>query len=125
MSLGKSPEILMEHRKYKVRRISIFKLQGKKKKIARHHELGAPQYSVGDAWEVGMGVVVSITGFDLFCPGKFIMAQTPCPHLWQLGPLSEPTVAPGKYLTDLSPRDFRQRQVSWPNSELNTQEASG
>lgn len=78
VSLGKSPEILMEHRKHKVGRISILKLQGKKKKkkIARHQELGAPQYSVGDAWEVGMGVVVSITGFDLFCPGKFIMADS-------------------------------------------------
>lgn len=80
---------------------------------------------MGDAWEVGMGVVVSITGFDLFCPGKFIMARTPCPHLWQLGPLSMPTMAFDKYLTDLSSRDFRQKQVSWPNSELDTQEASG
>ena len=69
---------------------------------------------MGMGWGEGMGTI----GFDLFCLRKFIMAQTPRPQPWQLGPLSVPTVAPGKYLSDLSPRDFRQRQVVWLNSEL-------
>ena len=45
----------MEHRKHKCG------WKNRHFKISRHQELRAPQYSVGDAWEVGMGVVVAVS----------------------------------------------------------------